>query len=151
MITRQTANDFIEAKKFALVGASTNKKKFSTVAMRELKKKGYQIIPVNPKAESIEEEKCYPDIGSLPAEIDSILIMTPKTETLKVLKEAEAKNIKNIWIQQGAQSPEVMDYIKEKNLNIIAKECIMMYADPVEGGHKFHRFIWKLIGKYAKN
>jgi len=150
MITRQTAQEFIATKKIALVGASTNPKKFSSTVMRELKKKGYQIIPINPKADIIEEEKCYPDIESVPDQTDRLLIMTPKTETLKVLKEAESNNVKHIWIQQGAQSPEVMEYIHEKKLNVISKECIMMYADPVTGLHKFHRFLWKLFGKYAK-
>ena len=38
----------------------------------------------------------------------------------------------------------------ENNIELIEKECVFMFADPVKDIHKFHRVIWKLLGILPK-
>jgi hypothetical protein len=93
---------------------------------------------------------CYPNITSLPADIKGLVIVTPPSQTLSLIKEGEAKGIRHFWVQQGAQSPEAIDYAKESHSNIIFKECLMMFAEPVKGAHGFHRFFRKLFKTYPR-
>jgi hypothetical protein len=55
------------------VGVSCDSKKFGHSAYRELKAKGYHLIPVNPKADSIENDLCYPNLGARPERVGGAL------------------------------------------------------------------------------
>jgi predicted CoA-binding protein len=126
------------------------KRKFSRYVYDELTSKNYKIIPVNPNINKIEGVKCYPSFSDIDKTVKSAIIMTPPSESLKVLKEALQAGIKNIWVQQKAESQEMMLFIKNNNIKCITNECIMMYAQPVKSFHKFHEIIWKVTGKYAR-
>lgn len=150
MTTMAAVENITSLKKLGIAGVSRNSKKFGNTIYREMKKKGYDVYPINPHADQIEGDACYRDVASLP-EVEGIIINTPKDQSLKVLGDAKEKGIKNVWLQQGAHSEEAVKFCEENDMNYVAGECIFMFMDPVEGGHKFHRWIWKLIGKYPKN
>jgi uncharacterized protein len=89
-------------------------------------------------------------MASLPDEVDRLYIVTPKRETKSLLEEAIKKGIKKVWIQQMSHTDEALNLARENNLELITKECIFMYAEPVTGPHKFHRFFKKLFGRYPR-
>lgn len=146
MNTAKEINEFFSAGKIAFAGVSGNPKKFSNMAFRELTKKGFELVPVNPNQAEIEGARCYDCVASLPEGVDSVLIMTPKDQTPKVIREIGSKGIKNVWIQQGAHSEEAENLAKELGMNLVNNKCIMMYSTPVKGIHRFHRTIVKLFG-----
>lgn len=141
---------FLEPKKIALAGASRNPKKFGGTVLKELAQKGFEIFPVNPNASEIGGHKCYPSVADLPEDVRHLLIVTPKNETPRVAEEAVKKGMERIWIQQMSDTPEAVKIINDAGIPLITKRCILMYAGPVEGPHKFHRFIVKLFGLYPK-
>lgn len=51
-------------------------------------------------------------------------------------------------MQQGSESKNAIDLCVKNGINVIAGECIMMYAEPVKSIHSFHRWINKLVGRY---
>jgi len=140
-------NKFLNCKKFAIAGVSRNEKKFGNIVYKELKKKSYNIVPVNPYLDTYEVEKCYRSIRESPPDIEAIIIVTKPEITHSVVKEAVEKGIKHIFLQRGAQNDEAVDYAEENSVNIIQKQCIIMFANP-SGVHKFHRSILKLFGQY---
>lgn len=149
MVTLKQIEEFIAAEPIAMVGASRNPKKFGFTAFRELKEKGMNIIPVNRNASEILGEKVYPDVASLPAEVKGLILMTPKAETLNVIKNAMKKGIKQLWIQQMSDNKEVLEELKDTDINYITGQCILMYFKP-HGIHKFHGKLKKFFGRYPK-
>ena len=149
MTTLKQIEEFISAEPVAMVGVSRNPKKFGYTAFKELKEKGLKIIPVNSSAAEILGVKAYPSVNSLPAEVRGIIIMTKKDQTHAVVKDARAKGIKNIWIQQMADSKEALNELEGSGINYITGECILMHYKP-QSFHKFHRAINKLFGKFPK-
>jgi uncharacterized protein len=141
---------FFETKKIAVAGVSRNEKKFGTAVFKELREKGYEVIPINPNTDTILGVPCYRSVAALPAGIDSILLATPKQQTMETLKEAVAKGIKNIWIQQFSETPETLAYVKASNLNPVMKQCVLMFAEPAKSFHKFHRSIKGFFGLLPK-
>lgn len=141
---------FLEPKKIALAGASRNPKKFGGTVLKELTAKGFEVFPVNPNATEIQGQKCYPSVADLPADVTHLLVVTPKNETAAVAEEAVKKGMEMIWIQQMSDTPEAIKTINDAGIPLITKKCILMYAGPVEGPHKFHRFFVKLFGRYPK-
>jgi uncharacterized protein len=138
--------EFIETKTLAIAGVSRDKKKFGNYVFRNLKEKGYEILPLNKNTSNINGTFCYTDVSALPDSITHLIVMTPKNQTMEVVEAAVKKGIKNIWVQQSSETKEVMDFANGKEQNFIFKKCIMMYAQPT-GMHKFHRFLNDLFGK----
>jgi hypothetical protein len=149
MTTLKQINDFIDSQPIALVGVSRNPKKFGYAAFKELKEKGMKIIPVNPNAEEIMGDKCYPNVKMLPPEVNSIIVFTKKAETASVIRDAKEKGITQIWIQQMADTKEAIDELQGSGINYITGECILMHYKP-HSIHKFHAGLKKLFGRFPK-
>ncbi len=150
MVSKKSITEFLSGKKIAIAGVSRNSKKFGYVIFRTLKEKGLNVYPVNPNAEEILGEKCFKNVSSLPEDVKTLVINTQPEQTKIIVKEAIDKGINNIWIQQGAESMDVLNYVKDKGINVIHNECIFMFTEPVAFPHKMHRFFKKIFGKYPK-
>jgi predicted CoA-binding protein len=149
MTTLKQINNFLDSQPIALVGASRNPKKFGYTAFKELKEKGMKIIPVNPYADEIMGEKSYPNVKMLPQEVRSIIVFTKKDQTASVIRDAKEKGIKQIWIQQMADSKEALEELKDTDISIITGECILMHYKP-NSIHKFHAGLKKIFGRFPK-
>ena len=143
----QTIQDFISCKSIAVVGASRNEKKFGNMAYKELKQRGYQVYAVNPQAEEIDGQPCYPNLNALKGQIDGVLLTVPPDKGIQAIQEAAQMGIHNVWVQQQADSPELLATGKELGLNMVTGKCILMYAPPVRSFHGWHRAFVKLFGK----
>ncbi len=149
MTTLKQIEEFMAAEPVALIGVSRNPKKFGHAAFKELKKKGMNIIPVNPYASEILGEKTYTDVKSLPHDVKGVIIMTSKNQTPSVVREAREKGMKHIWIQQMADSPETKKELEGSDINYITGECILMHYKP-DSIHKFHGKLKKFFGRFPK-
>nr|WP_321406695.1 CoA-binding protein [uncultured Carboxylicivirga sp.] len=149
-VTKDQINSFFNSESIAIAGVSRNEKKFGRMIFTELKKNGYNVIPVNPSSSEIDGQTCYSDITKLPDHIESLLIATPKDQTDEILRQAINKGIKNIWVQQFSNTDETLNIAEEYDKEIIHKKCIFMFAEPVAGVHKFHKTILKVFGSLPK-
>ncbi len=149
MTTLKQINDFFESQPIALVGVSRNPKKFGYAAYKTLKDKGMNIIPVNPNTDEIMGEKVYRNISLLPPDVGGVIIMTKKEKTASAVKDAMEKGIKHIWIQQMADTKEVLDELRDTDINYITGQCILMHYKP-HSIHRFHASIMKFFGRFPK-
>jgi hypothetical protein len=140
--------EFLDQKNIAVAGVSRTKHKFGNTIFKELEKKGYNLYPVNPNLEEFDGKKCFKNIESLPTEVTGIVINTKPAVTGMLIKEAEAKGIQNIWLQQGSADKSVKASIENSKSNIISGQCILMFNEPVKGVHGFHRWLKKSFGKF---
>jgi predicted CoA-binding protein len=148
MITQKLINEFLSHQPIAVVGVSRNTKKFGYSCYRDLKIKGFNVVPVNHYLDNIDGEKCFPNLYSIPFQIGAVLIIVKPEQTIGIIKDAFVKGIRYIWMQQGAESEEAIGFCKANDINLISGKCILMFAQPVVSFHKFHRWFVKLIGKF---
>ncbi|MBN1620400.1 CoA-binding protein [candidate division WOR-3 bacterium] len=112
--------------KIAVVGASGDRNKFGNLIVRDLKRKGYEIFPVNKKGGIIENEKVYTSIEELPENTDLVVFVIPRDESFEVLKRAVEKGYKNFWFQPGTFSEKANEYLeRHPQINYSAKGCVM--------------------------
>ena len=149
MSTLKQINEFLDSQPIALVGVSRNPKKFGYTAFKELREKGMNIIPVNSEADEIMGVRSYRNVKLLPSEVKGIIVLTKKDQTADVIREAKGKGIKQIWIQQMADSREALDELKGSDINFITGECILMHYKP-HSMHKFHGSLKKFFGRFPK-
>ncbi|MDP4221881.1 MAG: CoA-binding protein [Bacteroidota bacterium] len=149
MVTLKQIEEFLGSEPVAMAGVSRNPKKFGYAAFKELKEKGMKVIPVNPYADEIHGSKVYHDIKSLPDDVRGLIVMTKKDQTAGVIREAKEKGIRQIWIQQMAESKDALKELEGTGINYITKECILMHYKP-HSIHKFHKAIRKFFRTFPK-
>lgn len=120
---------FEKYKNIAVYGMSTNLEKAAHNVPGYMLKKGYNVIPINPTAETIMKQKVYKNIMDIPDSIDILNIFRPQDEALEIVKEAvERKNakgdIKLIWLQLGLQNAEAKKLAEENGIEYIENKCI---------------------------
>ncbi len=141
----QQVSDFVRLPSVALVGVSSDPKKFGATAFTDLRKRGWNVIPVNPKMTTIGEVPCYPDLKSIPESVAGVVSMVPKSETAGVVRQAKEAGITNLWIQQHSETEEVVGMCRDWQMNAIFGECILMHCPPVKSVHGFHRWLNNLF------
>jgi hypothetical protein len=149
MNLRETIDLFLHEKKLAIAGVSHNPKKFGYILFKTAKEKGFFVTPVNPKGGTIDGITCLESVSMLGNDIHNLLIATHKRDTKKVMEEAIARGIRNIWIQNGCESEDAINMARENNINLVSHICFLMYAWP-KGIHKFHQTLSRWVGKYVK-
>ena len=149
-VTIDQITRFLNHEKLAVAGVSRNPKKFGHVVMKELTDKGFDVYPVNPDATTIRGHKCYPSVNDLSDDVKHLLIVTPRQQTTAVAEQAIEKGMKMVWIQQMSDTPEAVNFLLNAGIQVIAGKCILMFANPVKGPHRFHRFLVKIVGRYPK-
>jgi predicted CoA-binding protein len=110
----------------AVVGATDNPAKYGSVIYRDLKRKGFRVFAVNPNRDSVDGDPTYRSLDDLPERPTIVDIVVPPDVTLRVLEKAKQLGYRNVWVQPGAESPEVMAYLTGSDFNYLANACIMV-------------------------
>jgi predicted CoA-binding protein len=110
----------------AMVGASPNWNRPSYFVMRYLQRKGFRVIPVNPRAvdEPILGEQVYPDLESVPGRIDVVDVFRRPEETPAIARSAVAMRAKVLWLQLGIANDEAMAIAEAGGLSGIQNRCM---------------------------
>jgi uncharacterized protein len=124
---KKEIEEFLKAKAFGVVGASADRSKYGNRVLRCYQQHGLKAIPVNPRETVVEGATCVASVHDLPAEVESISVITPPAVTEQVVEQAAAKGIRNIWMQPGAESPRAVAVCREHGINVIADgSCILV-------------------------
>lgn len=104
----------------AIIGASPNRSKYGNRAVRAFAKLGYEVYPVHPSAAAIEGQPAYRSILDVPvALLDRISIYLPPEVGLGIIDDVARKPAKEVWLNPGAESPELIDKARALGLNVI--------------------------------
>ena len=123
---KDLVKDFLKQRRFAVVGSFINKEKFAYRILIDLKKKGYEVFPVNPRLGEVEGRVCYKTISDIPHSVDVANIVTPPQVTESILKECLQKGIKRAWIQPGAESQDAIKFCHDNDIKVIHSMCVML-------------------------
>jgi predicted CoA-binding protein len=115
----------------ALVGATEDRSKYGSIIFQDLIAKGYNVWPVNRDRATVHGVEAYRNLAALPGPPTIVNVVVPPRETMRVLDEAEALGIQNIWLQPGAESPEVLERLESGPFDYLAHACIMVRARTV--------------------
>lgn len=118
---------FLSSPAYAVIGASADRSKYGNKVLRCYIQNNKKVYPINPKETLLEGLSCLASLNELPAEVESISIITPPPVTEKIVEQAIQKGIKNIWIQPGAESELALKTAKQNKVNVIAGgPCVLV-------------------------
>lgn len=112
----------------ALVGATNDSSKYGNIIYKDLKRKNIKVYGVNHKAGTIDGDPAYHTLKDLGFKPDIINLVVPPKIGMQMIKQAVADGYDNFWMQPGAESEEIIDYLKEQNKNYLAYACVMVEA-----------------------
>lgn len=118
----------------AVVGASDNMAKYGAVIYRDLKRKGYRVYPVNPRRDTVDGDQSYPTVAELPVAPDIVDLVVPAHVGVGVVRQALDVGYDRVWVQPGAESPELLTLLQESDAEYIADACIMVASRTAGAG-----------------
>ncbi len=118
--------EFMDQKRFAVVGATDNPEKYGNRIVKNLRGRGYEVYPVNPKLEEVEGLKCYPSIAEIPVRVDVVDFVVPPKATEEILKQCKNLGLDRIWLQPGSESETAIAFCKANNLKVVHSVCVML-------------------------
>lgn len=104
----------------AVVGASPDRRKFGNKAVRAFLAAGYEVFPINPTVRAVEGLAAYPTVKDVPvARLDRVTVYLPPAVALTVLPDFVAKPVGEVWLNPGADAPEVVAKARELGLTVV--------------------------------
>src|SRR5262245_41033175 len=128
MTEQEQIRRFLAGNRFAVVGASRDREKYGNKVLRCYLQNSIDTVPINPGGGEIEGLPSYPDLASLPEPVDGVSIITPPKVTEKVVDQALALGIKQIWMQPGAESDAAIEKAEAAGANVIAGGPCLLVA-----------------------
>lgn len=135
--------DFLSQKRIAVAGVSRGAGTAANAVYRKLRDCGYDVFPVNPNASEVEGARCYPDLSSIPADLDGVVIATHPAVSAQVVRQALDRQVHRIWFHrsfgQGNVSAEAVQECAQHSIPCIVGGCPLMYCEPIDFGHRCMR------------
>jgi hypothetical protein len=104
----------------AVLGASTDRTKYGNKSVRAHLAQGYDVFPVNPRAESIEGINAFASLADVPAgHLDRISVYLPPMVGMELLDEIKARGADEVWFNPGSDSPELVAKAEQIGLDIV--------------------------------
>jgi predicted CoA-binding protein len=98
---REAVSDFLAQKTIAVAGVSRDGDLPANHIFRKLKGAGYEVFPVNPNAHEVEGVACFPDLKSVPAQIQGLVIATPAAAADPLVEECIRLGIPRVWMHRS--------------------------------------------------
>ena len=118
----------------AVVGLSPNWNRPSYFAAKYMLEHGYTIVPVNPGATEILGQQCYPDIGSIPLQVDMVDVFRKPADAGQIADEAIRIGARCLWLQLGVINPEAADKAAAAGLDVVMDRCVKIEYARLFGG-----------------
>ncbi len=149
MIDVTAAQSFLSLNRLALVGASADPKSFGNTIYRELRAHGHDVVPVNPHTEMIGDDVCFPDLASVPGDLDGVIVMVKPDQALEVIRACADRGVARVWLFKGLGAPgafsdAAVDLCHELGIDVVPGACPMMFLEPVGWAHRTHRHFRRL-------
>ena len=153
-LSLETIEDFLTQKRIALIGVSRDPKSFSIMLLKEFVRRGYEVVPVNPKTPNVLGRTCFARVQDIQLPVQGAILLTPPQFAGAGIAECAKAGISRIWIY-GANgkttvSQQVLDSCREQGIKVIAGQCPFMFLPGSGAVHRFHGFVRKIAGRYPQ-
>ncbi len=118
----------------AVVGLSANWYRPSYFAAKYLKDHGFEIIPVNPRYDSVLEETCYPDLAAMGRPVDVVDLFQRAEAVMPFVEQAVEIGAKVVWMQLGIVNQEAARVATDAGLDVVMNRCMKIEYARLFGG-----------------
>ena len=135
---------FLGGKRFIVAGVSRSGQQPANHIFKRLKSSGFEVVPVNPAAETVEGVACYRDVASVPGQVDGVVIAAPPDQGVEIVRQAAGRGITQVWFHrsfgQGSVSDDALAACASHGITPIVGGCPLMFCQPVDIAHRCFRW-----------
>jgi predicted CoA-binding protein len=147
----EAAARFLAVGRVAVTGVSrTPDGHGANVVYQRLREHGYEVFAVNPNAEQVEGDRCYPDLRSIPGGVEAVVIGTRPAAAMDTVKECVELGVTRVWMHrlfgEGSVSPDAARYGRDHGVMVIDGGCPLMFDPTADPAHKVLRRIATVTG-----
>ena len=115
----------------AVIGASSDRRKYGNKAVRAYLESGFTVFPVNLSETTIEGLKVFPSVEAIPEPVDFVSLYVPPAVGLKMLPAIADLTPKEVWLNPGAESDELIEAAADLHLRaIVACSIVALGLSP---------------------
>jgi uncharacterized protein len=152
---KEAASEFLARKRIAVTGVSRKPQGHGgNIVYQRLRARGYEVFAINPSADQVEGDRCYPDLKSVPGGVEAVVIGTRPEIAEATMHECVDLGIGYVWMHRGpgagSVSATATDYGRRHGVTVIDGGCPLMFDPTADLGHKVMRFVFTRTGKVPK-
>ncbi len=140
----ERAREFLAERRIAVVGVSRDEKAFSRFLLRELIRRGYDVVPVSAHLREVEGRACFRRATEIEPPASAALLLTRPERTEEAVRDAISAGIDKIWMHRGqgagAASPAAVEACVAHHIALVTDLCPLMVLPDSGWPHRVHRF-----------
>lgn len=110
--------------RIAIVGLSGNELRASNFVGRYLLRNGYDVIPVNPREETILGRTSYASLADIPDPVDTVDVFRKPDAVPEIARDAVAIGAKCLWLQYNVISEDGARIAIAGGLDVVMDRCM---------------------------
>lgn len=139
--TKQAAAAFLACKRIAVTGVSRNPSGHgSNAVMNRLRRRGYDVVAINPNADEIDGVPCYHCLADVPGSVEAVVIGTKPERAAATMHDVVDLGITKVWMHRAFGQGSVDDAAtadgREHGVTVIDGGCPLMFDPTADLGHK---------------
>ncbi|MDX1436707.1 MAG: CoA-binding protein [Anaerolineales bacterium] len=143
------ARDFLAQNRIAVAGVSRKSENAANGIYRKLRDEGYMVFPLNPNAEVVEGDPCFPNVMAVPEPVDGVMIVTDPDHATQVARDCIEAGVPRVWMHNNTFAPssvseEGVEMLREAGVAVIPGGCPMMFLDFT---HKCMKWVLGVAGR----
>lgn len=155
MHVQQAATTFLASRRIAVTGVSREPAGHGgNVIYQRLRERGYDVVAVNPNATTVEGDRCYPDLRSVPGNIDAVVVATTPAAAEGTIDECIDLGIRQAWMHgalgPGSVAHDAAEHGREHGMTVIEGGCPLMFEPCDDGAHRMLRRVLTWTGKVPR-
>jgi predicted CoA-binding protein len=136
--------EFLSGERIAVAGVSRSSSQAANAIFRKLRDSGYEAVPINPSAAELEGARCYPDLASIPHDIDGLVVATHPDVAVDLVRQCKTYGVGRVWFHRsfggGSVSSDAVRECESAGVDCIVGGCPLMFCEPVDLGHRCMRW-----------
>ena len=112
-----------QSRTVAVVGLSPRPDRDSNEVARYLQENGYRVIPVNPNAQEILGERCYPSLAAVPGQVDIVDIFRRSEDVPPIVEESIKIGAGVVWMQLNIVHEKAAQEARAHGLDVVMDRC----------------------------
>ena len=147
---KDQASAFLRHRPLAVAGVSREGGPANLIYTR-LRDAGHPVFPVNPAADEVEGDRCYPSVQALPDGVEGLIFAAPPAAAPATVEACLDRGIPRIWFHRsfgtGSWSEEAVRAARDGGMEVLEGGCPMMVMEPVDVAHRCMRWVLGAAGR----
>jgi len=145
---------FLAGHRIAVAGVSRQASQPANAIFRRLRDTGHDVVPINPRAETIEGVSCFASLEAVPGPVDGLMVASPPATGVELVEQAARRGVRLVWFHRsfgrGSVSDDAVVRCRAHGLTCIVGGCPLMFSGRVDIAHRCMRWWLQQRGRVPR-